>query len=499
MGVMTQGKQVSEMTARKRKMMLMLPLVVVPMLVMGFYWLGGGKGGAAVAGEQKGINMSLPVAQLATKGKPTDKMGFYDKAAQDSARWREKMKQDPYAAGRVDSVATRGGVGQGATPGAVDGLGARRLSGAMSLRPVTARSTGVTGLQTGVMAGRVGAETQADEVLRRVEQLKKALGRTGAEVGEHSPADFGGRPGTGLAAGSGLMPGTGLAPAMGPGAGVLPGDAVGGSRDRDKLKELMAGLGARAGLRADPEMDRIDAMLSKILRIQHPEEVVRDTGAVVSGAGAIWVGAPRGETAVRTMEGWGDGGAATGGDGTGTEAGFMEIGEEDSSGAAGAGRLAGTAPETAIEAVVNGDQTLTAGSTVALRLVSDVTIGGLRIPANQLLYGMASLSGERLAVHVASIRIGESIVPVALQVYDLDGLAGIRVPGAISRDVSKESADEALSGLGVASVDPSLGAQAASAGLQFAKSLASRKVRLVRVTLPAGYRVLLKNTKSITH
>jgi hypothetical protein len=115
------------------------------------------------------------------------------------------------------------------------------------------------------------------------------------------------------------------------------------------------------------------------------------------------------------------------------------------------------------------------------------------------LYGVASLSGERLTVHVSSIRVGQAIVPVSLDVYDLDGLAGIRVPGAISRDVSKASADEALSGLGLASLDPSLGAQAASAGFQFAKSLASRKVRLVRVTVPAGYRVLLKNTKSITH
>jgi hypothetical protein len=52
-----------------------------------------------------------------------------------------------------------------------------------------------------------------------------------------------------------------------------------------------------------------------------------------------------------------------------------------------------------------------------------------------------------------------------------------------------------MSGLGLASMDPSLAGQAANAGLQFAKSLASRKARLVRVTLPAGYRVLLINAK----
>jgi hypothetical protein len=72
-------------------------------------------------------------------------------------------------------------------------------------------------------------------------------------------------------------------------------------------------------------------------------------------------------------------------------------------------------------------------------------------------------------------------------------MAGIRVPGTVTRDASKESASQALGGLGIASLDPGLGSQAANAGLQFAKSLASRKVRLVRVRLPAGYRVLLRN------
>jgi len=65
----------------------------------------------------------------------------------------------------------------------------------------------------------------------------------------------------------------------------------------------------------------------------------------------------------------------------------------------------------------------------------------------------------------------------------------------MGRDVSKESADEALNGLSLAAVDPSLGEQAASAGLQFARSLAGKKVRLIRVGVPAGYRVLLRNIK----
>ena len=151
-----------------------------------------------------------------------------------------------------------------------------------------------------------------------------------------------------------------------------------------------------------------------------------------------------------------------------------------------------------MEAAVEGDQTIMNGSTEALvRWREPCLLDGLAVPSGQLLYGQASTSGERLMVRISSLRVGDLVLPVSIQVYDLDGLAGIRVPGAITREVSKESASEAMSGLGLASMDPSLTGQAANAGLQLAKSLTSRKIRTVRVQLPAGYKVLLKNIKSM--
>jgi conjugative transposon TraM protein len=133
---------------------------------------------------------------------------------------------------------------------------------------------------------------------------------------------------------------------------------------------------------------------------------------------------------------------------------------------------------------------------VAFRLVNAAVVNGLAVPSGQLLYGEVSMANERLMVRISSLRVGEQVMPVSIQVYDLDGLAGIRVPGAVTREVSKESASEAISGLGLASMDPSLTGQAANAGLQMAKTLTSRKVRTVRVKLPEGYQVLLVNTKT---
>ena len=79
-----------------------------------------------------------------------------------------------------------------------------------------------------------------------------------------------------------------------------------------------------------------------------------------------------------------------------------------------------------------------------------------------------------------------------LSVYDLDGMEGIYIPGAITRDVAKGSADRALQGI-INTLGPSLGAQAASAGIEAAKTLLTKKVKQVKVTVKAGYQVLLKD------
>jgi hypothetical protein len=74
----------------------------------------------------------------------------------------------------------------------------------------------------------------------------------------------------------------------------------------------------------------------------------------------------------------------------------------------------------------------------------------------------------------------------------MDGLEGIFVPGAVTRDVTKEGISQGISGMGITSLDPSLGAQAAAAGIETAKSLLSKKVKAIIVTVRAGHRVLLQ-------
>jgi len=124
--------------------------------------------------------------------------------------------------------------------------------------------------------------------------------------------------------------------------------------------------------------------------------------------------------------------------------------------------------------------------------LNDITVNGYFIPKDNSVFGIAKLSGERLTIEISSITFNNSVFAAHLEVYDLDGLAGIYVPGAISRDVAKQSANSSVQSMDYTSLDPSLGAQAATAGINAAKELFSKKVKLVRVTVKAGYKGLLK-------
>lgn len=77
----------------------------------------------------------------------------------------------------------------------------------------------------------------------------------------------------------------------------------------------------------------------------------------------------------------------------------------------------------------------------------------------------------------------------------MDGINGIYIPGAINRDVAKASADRSMQSIGIEGLNDSWGAQAATMGVEAAKTLLSKKVKLIKVVVKAGYQVLLYDEK----
>lgn len=220
-------------------------------------------------------------------------------------------------------------------------------------------------------------------------------------------------------------------------------------------------------VKTDPELDAINATLDKIAALQQPVERITQPDALVEKKKVVDI-----LTKEKVTETY-FGKTVT------PRSGFFDDGS-----------LAAE-PDQGIRATIPYGQVVQPTSTVRVELRSPVQIRGNEVPAGTVLSGIAALNGERLHIQIPSIRVGAQVFAVELSVFDMDGLEGIYVPGSISREVIRESADGAVQSIGIGGFDASIKTQAVSAGVGAAKGLLSKKVKAVRVNLPAGYPVLL--------
>jgi conjugative transposon TraM protein len=254
--------------------------------------------------------------------------------------------------------------------------------------------------------------------------------------------------------------------------------------DVDRLQTMMQSMSDNGS--EDPEMQQLNRALEKILDIQNPDRVKEKLRAQsVKNKQAVFAISDHPVTEQETF--------LQSVDTTRRQSHNGFYGENNS------GKTIIDSGSNTVAAVVNETQTLSNGSTIKLRLTTDVFIDGKLIPKGSFIYGTSSLEDERLLITVTGIRYDNNLLPVALAVYDMDGLAGIHIPGSINRDVAKQSADQSLQSVELLSLDPSLKMQAASAGISAAKSLLGRKVKLVKVTIKAGYQILLKDNNKQNH
>lgn len=152
--------------------------------------------------------------------------------------------------------------------------------------------------------------------------------------------------------------------------------------------------------------------------------------------------------------------------------------------------------KNSIRACVNQTVTLTNGKEVQLRLLEPMRAGNILIPANTLVTGACRIGGERLEVTINSIQYAGNIIPVELQVYDMDGQSGIFVPNNDEVKAAKEVASTLASSAGTSiMISDNAGSQlAADMGkglIQGASQYISKKISVVKVTIKANYKLLL--------
>jgi conjugative transposon TraM protein len=420
-------EQQNTVLLRKRKFLVILPVLVLPFVLFTFWALGGGKGTAAAVKTPEGLNMELPGANL--KKDAADKLAYYRIGDRDSEEIKELIKTDPYASGSEDlAISFPGHPAENLLP-----AGYARTSGPEELH---------------------ASEARIYDQLRQLNEIVKSTGDTD----RMNPVP------TVTAVSSG-------------GQRALPDENV------DRLELMMKSI-HHTETERDSELTEINGVLDRILDIQHPERISKMNSKESSGAekARFTVSTSMGSENMLRQRPPDPGEQRTGENPPVNR--FYSLPEKDE-----------PPPDSgnAIQAVVHESRTLVSGSILKLRLLQDIYMRGMFVPKGDFIFGMAYLSGERLNLTIKSIRCNNSLVPVDLTVYDMDGLEGIYIPGTITRDATGQAASGAVQNLGMDMADPNLAGRVMNAGLDAGKRLVSKRARLIRVRVKAGYRVLLKN------
>lgn len=155
-----------------------------------------------------------------------------------------------------------------------------------------------------------------------------------------------------------------------------------------------------------------------------------------------------------------------------------------------------TTPTGMIRACIDSEQRIAAGERVRLRLLDRVQAGEIILPEGTIIYGTATISGQRLGIRVQSLASDAGLLAVNLTVYDTDGLPGLFIPDAAERTALREAAASAGNNLGSGiTVTRGAGQQIASdltrSLLSGGTKYLSTKLREVRITLKAGHTLFL--------
>jgi conjugative transposon TraM protein len=101
-----------------------------------------------------------------------------------------------------------------------------------------------------------------------------------------------------------------------------------------------------------------------------------------------------------------------------------------------------------ISAVIDENVTGYAGSRLRLKLLEDIKAGNNLIKKGTYLYAQVSgFSEQRVTLAITSILYDGKILPVKLEVYDMDGMPGLYVPSSAFRDFTKDLGGNSVQGV----------------------------------------------------
>ena len=154
-----------------------------------------------------------------------------------------------------------------------------------------------------------------------------------------------------------------------------------------------------------------------------------------------------------------------------------------------------------ISACIHNDQTITDGQSVRMRLLEPMTAGDELFPKSAIITGFGKIQGDRLFIKITTLEHQGVITPIELTVADSDGQEGIFIPGSMERSTIKEIAANLGSNLGTTinlnqqSAGDQILTDLGKGAIQGASQYIAQKIRVVKVHLKSGYKLMLYQQK----
>lgn len=430
-------EQQSQKFLRRRKFLVALPLLVLPFVTLAFWAMGGGRasGNNQAISQKSGLNLELPGPNL--KNDAIDKLGYYEKATTDSLRLKDEIQNDPYYKKNIELA---------------DTFSDRSVD---NILPPTFKSPKEATSYT---------DANEEKVYNKLKQLNNVVNSKEMTSESKKSINYS--------------------------TEKLNNEPSLNREDVDKLGQMMQNMNQGDGA-DDPEMNQMNGMLEKILDIQHPERIsekIKENSLEHKRqVYPVKVNDPEDNIFSFGMKSISNNNSDTNKPNKNFHNKFYSLNENNNS---------DDSMQNFIQAVIHETQTIVSGSTIKLRLLNDVYINGLLIPKDNFIFGTATMNADRLVITIKSIRYKNNLLPVNLSVFDMDGMEGIYIPESITKDVANQTSNNALQNIGLNSLNPTISAQAITAGIEAGKNLLSKKIKLIKVTVKAGYQLLLKNNNT---
>ncbi|EFK33185.1 MULTISPECIES: conjugative transposon protein TraM [Chryseobacterium group] len=105
-----------------------------------------------------------------------------------------------------------------------------------------------------------------------------------------------------------------------------------------------------------------------------------------------------------------------------------------------------------IKAVIDENIKGFAGSRIRIRLLEDVYVGNAKISKGTPLYALISgFSLQRVNLNIVSVMHQNEILPISLNIYDVDGMEGLYVPSSAFREMTRSMGENIVQGQNLSS------------------------------------------------